>query len=89
MEPSTVSINKYTNQLVKVDFSDDRLEYEINLIEDFLHGLEVEYDNMTWDGNELEVVYEHGHTTKTKRHEMAEYLTELDFWKEHINIKVN
>jgi hypothetical protein len=89
LEPSTVTVNKYNNQLVKVDFSNERLEYELDLIEDFLHGLEVEYDNMTWDGNELELVYEHGHTTKTKRHEMSEYLSELDFWKEHINIKVN
>ena len=89
LEPSTVSVNKYTNQIVKVDFSNERLEYELDLIEDFLHGLEVEYDNMTWDGNELEISYEHGHTTKTKRHEMSEYLSELDFWKEHINIKVS
>ena len=81
---SLVSINKYTNQLVKVDFSDERLGYEMDLIEELLHTLEVEYDTMNWDGNSLELTYEHGHSTKTTRSEFSEYIIELDFWKEHI-----
>jgi len=86
---SVVSLNKYTNQLVKVDFSDERLEYEMDLIEELLYTLEVEYKTMNWDGNSLELTYEHDHSTKTNRSEMAEYINQLDFWKEHINIKVN
>jgi hypothetical protein len=86
---SVVSMNKYTNQLVKVDFSDERLEYEMDLIEELLYTLEVEYNEMNWDGNTLELKYEHGHSTSTKRSEMAEYINQLDFWKEHINTKVN
>ena len=86
---SVVTINKYTNQLTKVDFSDERLDYEMDLIEELLYTLEVEYKTMNWDGNSLELTYEHGHSTKTNRSEMAEYINQLDFWKEHINIKVN
>jgi len=86
---SMVSINKYTNQLVKVDFSNERLEYEMDLIEELLYTLEVEYNEMKWDGNTLELTYEHGHSTSTKRSEMAEYINQLDFWKEHINTNKN
>jgi hypothetical protein len=81
---SVVTINKYTNQLTKVDFSDERLDYEMDLIEELLHTLEVEYDTMNWDGNSLELSYEHGHSTKTSRTELSEYINQLDFWKEHI-----
>ncbi len=81
---SMVSINKYTNQLSKVDFSNERLDYEMDLIEELLHTLEVEYDTMNWDGNSLKLDYEHGHSTNTSRTELSEYIIELDFWKEHI-----
>jgi hypothetical protein len=86
-ERSCVSFNKYTNSMTGIDLCDDRIQYETNLIQDLLQTLDVDYSTLEWDGFELVVDYDNGNVTTTSRTEMAEYIKELDFWKELIKIK--
>jgi hypothetical protein len=86
-EKCSVSINKYTNTMDRIELSDERLDYECDLIQDLLETLEVEYKEMEWDGNTLTLDYEQGNVSKTTREEMTEYIKDLNFWKHLINIK--
>jgi hypothetical protein len=86
-EKCSVSINKYTNTMDRIELSDERLDYECDLIQDLLESLEVEYKEMEWDGNNLILNYDQGNDSKTSRTEMSEYIKDLEFWKGLINIK--
>lgn len=86
-EKCSVSINKYTKTMTNIDLSEERLEYETDLIQELLETLDIEYTNLDWDGNKLTLEYEQGNISISSRQEMTEYLIDLDFWKEHINIK--
>lgn len=86
-ERSSISFNKYTNVRTHIELTTERLEYESDMIEELLNTLDVDYDTFNWDGNSLMVEYQNSNTTNTSREEMAEYIKDLDFWKELINIK--
>jgi hypothetical protein len=81
---SSVVINRYTKQLVEINLTDDRLDYEAELIHDLLESLELDFDQFHWNGIELEITYEQGNTSLTARNEVAEYIDELNFWKDKI-----
>jgi hypothetical protein len=81
-----VSINKYTKQLTNIQLSKQRLEYEEEQILNLLESLELEYIDLEWNGNTLTVTYEDGQETISKRSEMAEYISDLNFWTEIVKI---
>ena len=84
---SSVKINSLNKKLIAVDFSDERIEEEKNLIIDFLDSLEVDYKDVKWDGYKLSVmhdVHQGGHTTEADREELAEFLYDLDFWRKEV-----
>ena len=81
---SGVKRKKYSNKLVGIDFADERIEYERDLIINLLESLEVKYSDIVWDGFTLTVkhkVNSGDHSTKCERDEVAEFLPQLDFWK--------
>lgn len=81
---SGVKRKKYSNKLVGIDFADERIEYERGLISNLLESLEVKYSEIVWDGFTLTVkhnVSSGDHSTKCDRDEIAEFLPQLDFWK--------
>jgi len=82
---SYVDYNKWTKKVIRVDFCNDRINHEVDLIGQFLMSIDVNYETCQWDGFTLKVTYsqkEGGHTTTCDRNELAEYIPELDFWKE-------
>ena len=81
---SGVKMKKYSGVIITVDFAKERIEDEKVLIHDFLFSLEIEYDSIEWDGFKLVVNYTAGHKTECNRTELAEFLPDLDFWKEEI-----
>lgn len=84
---SSVKINNLTKKLIAVDFSDDRIEEEKKVIVDFLDSLEVEYENVEWNGCKLIVTHKSfsgGHKVESDREELAEFIPALDFWKKEI-----
>jgi hypothetical protein len=81
-------INRYTKQLVEINLTDDRLDYEAELIHDLLNSLELDFDQFHWNGFELEITYNQGNTSLTKRSEVSEYIDELNFWKSKIGEKI-
>jgi hypothetical protein len=85
---SSVVINRYTKQLVEINLTDDRLDYEAELIHDLLNSLELDFDQFHWNGFELEITYNQGNTSLTKRSEVSEYIDELNFWKSKIGEKI-
>ena len=71
--------------LLAVDFSPARKEYETNLIIEFFFHLDVIYKTLTWTGEKVIVCYEGSHNfTEICRSELAEFLIELDFWKDEV-----
>jgi len=88
-ERSTVSINRYTDSVVEINLTEDRIEYEEGLIQNLLDEFELEYDEYEWDGNNLTVQYSKEHITTSSRTELSEYITELNFWKEVVGYKIN
>ncbi|NBP58012.1 M28 family peptidase [bacterium] len=82
---SFVTINKWTKKLLNVDLSQSRLDYEQDLICQLLMSLEVDFEEMTWDGFTLRVIHKQengGHTSHCDRNDLTEYIDELMFWKE-------
>jgi hypothetical protein len=64
------------DKMVDVNLSGDRLEYELNLIENLLQKFEVDYDDIFWDGLVLVIEYQKM-DTKMTRNELLEYISEL------------
>lgn len=82
---SYIEINKWTKKVLKADISFDRRDYESELIGQFLMSIDVECDTFSWDGFNLKVTYSvlnGGHITNCDRNDLAEFVPELDFWKE-------
>jgi len=89
---SSVEINTKLNSLLEIDFSNRRIEDEEIPIMRLLESLDVEYEDMHWDGMKLTVKHTAatgGHTTQATREELVEFLPDLDFWRykqyEHIS----
>lgn len=76
---SLVEIDKKTNKVVKVDFCKERILYERDIISNLIDSLEVYYNTLNWDGINLKLTYDYGHSTETSRDELMEYLPELDY----------
>jgi hypothetical protein len=86
-EISSVITKKYSNELVKVDFCKARIHDEEFDIKKLLYSLEVDWEDVKWDGFELTLKhsFEAGdHTTKCTRKELSEFLPSLDFWKKEL-----
>lgn len=89
---SFVNINKWTKKVLSVDLHNDRINYEVDLIGQFLMSIDVNYETCHWDGFTLKINYSQkdgGHTTTCDRNDLSEYLPELDFWKEEEKPKKN
>jgi hypothetical protein len=75
---STVEIKKNTGELVSIDLSPERIQYEREALYSFLDDIELVYSTMTWNGLVLKVTYSDGRVTESTRQEMEEYIDELD-----------
>lgn len=82
------SVTLYTNssKIKNIELGDERLEYEKELIVDLLEQLEVEYGSFTWDGLKLKVTHNGNSTVTCTREEISEFIHQLDFWKNLIEI---
>jgi hypothetical protein len=79
---SFVNIQKYTRKITKIDLAKERIYNETILIKDLLNTLEVEYYNINWDGNTLNLYYSDGNKRTCDRLELVDFIPELNFWKE-------
>lgn len=75
---STWYINKYTDELLEVKMSPERIQYETDLIERLINILEVPCNNMFWDGVKLAITHYTEVQTVTRK-ELEEYLEELSW----------
>lgn len=79
---SSVEVEKYTNKYVSVDLSEDRVRKEKSIIDSLLKSLDLEYEEIKWDGMKLELDYNgKGHKSSADRNDLIEYLPELDYQK--------
>lgn len=79
---SSVEVEKHTNKYVSVDLSEDRVRKEESIIDSLLKSLDLEYQEIKWDGMKLEVDYNgKGHKSSADRNDLVEYLPELDYQK--------
>lgn len=81
---SCVTCNTHTRKVSKVDLSKSRINFETDLIGQLLMTLDVNYENIKWDGLKLTVKYKlvnGGHVTECSREDLVEFIPELDFWK--------
>ena len=68
------------DNVIDVDLSRDRLQKEIDMIEELLNDHEIDYDDIHWDG--VILIIESGETiTKLSRNELMEYLPDLNIFK--------
>lgn len=88
---SSIKINKNSTEVLSVDFDALRIEYEEDLIYNFLNKLDISFLQMRWNGVTLSVDYEDpldegniSHTTEVTRKELSEFLPELNFWKDEL-----
>lgn len=80
-------IKLLNKEVEKIKISDHRINYEIDLITEFLESIEIEFDVIHWDGYNLTVTYDlskGGHETVCNRNDMSPFIPELDFWEEYI-----
>lgn len=83
----SVKKKKYSSKVESLDFPLERISNEKNQIIGFLDSLEVDYEEVKWDGMKLIVKHTKeagGHLTECSREEIAEFLTEFDFWKKEL-----
>ena len=79
---SSVEVEKHTNKYVSVDLSEDRVRKEKSIIDSLLKSLDLEYQEIKWDGMKLELDYNgKGHKSSADRNDLIEYLPELDYQK--------
>ena len=80
---STIERNKYTFKLSSIDFSPERISDERTPIIDLLEDLEVDYEEVSWNGFKLIVKHKApaSHITECDREELTEFLPSLSFWK--------
>lgn len=79
---SSVTYRKYSKEAVDIELCDERLEYEMDKISDVLESLEVDYTEFTWDGMNLKVKKGDDLLRSCTRSELADFVPELDFWKD-------
>jgi hypothetical protein len=67
--------------VVSVDLTEERIDYEKIIITDFLNSLDLEFDGLLWDGLNLSVLYndKEVETSETDRNELVKFLPELDY----------
>ena len=85
-ETSSVTYNRYTKQPIDFKMLDGRIEYEEDLIYDFIHTMDLDVENFYWNGKELVIDYINGNQTTTSREEIGEFIEELNFWRELIKL---
>ena len=66
--------------------NEGRIEYEEDLIYDFLTKMDLDVENFFWDGKELIVDYTNGNQTVTSREELGEFIEEINFWRELVKV---
>jgi hypothetical protein len=88
---STIKINKRSSEIISVDFDQQRIDYEEDIIYDFLCKLDISFLQMLWDGTKLEVYHEDpieenkiSHKTEVTRKDLSEFVPELNFWKDEL-----
>jgi len=64
------------DKMVDINLSGDRLEAEVNIIEEFLQKFEIDFDDIFWDGLVL-VIESQKMPTKMSRNELIEYIPQL------------
>jgi hypothetical protein len=84
---SSVTLEKNGSKLRDLEFSDERLEHEKDLISDLLESMEVDYFEFVWDGVALNVTRDDGDIVTCSREEIAEFIKDLDFWKTEMTPK--
>lgn len=75
---SSMEVNTLTGELIKIDLDPERLLMEEEVIYSFLSDIELDYQEMTWNGHTLKVKYSDGRVTESPRAELEEYIDELD-----------
>lgn len=83
---SSVTLYANSSKVKDIELGDERLEYEKELIVELLEQLEVEYSSFTWDGLKLKVTHSGNSTVNCTREEISEFIHQLDFWKNLIEV---
>ena len=79
---SSVTIDSKTKKVKSVNFSNERINFEKNLIEELFTHLEAVYSTFNWTGEKGIVCYNNSSNfTTITRDEIAEVLPELNFWE--------
>ena len=86
---SSVKIEKPIGNIpvnvISVDFSPFRKEYETDLIIELFFHLDVVYKTLNWTGEKVIVCYDNSsHFTELHRNELAEFIPELNFWQDEV-----
>ncbi|NBO22493.1 M28 family peptidase [bacterium] len=86
---SYVELNK-DGEVVGVSFSQERIEFELECIQDLFDDLGVAYKSIEWNGIDLSITYpehlvdEYKFLNKVRREELSQYIPELNFWVDSI-----
>jgi hypothetical protein len=77
---SEITYDYNTFEIRKVKISPQRVLKEKNHIIKMLQDLEIDYDEINWDGNTLTIFQTHDKDIVLKREELTEYLTGINSW---------
>lgn len=70
------------NKVKSVDFSDERLNFETDLILELFFYLDVNYKALNWTGDKAIICYDNSYDfTILTRDELSQFLPELNFWQ--------
>jgi len=87
---SYVELNS-SDEVVSVYFTQERINKELDLIQDMIDDLDVPYKSLVWNGSELEVNFIDGFknienfNNKISREELSQYIPELLFWVDELD----
>lgn len=70
-------ISYLNGEIIDITLSQKRVEYELELITDYIEKNGIEYESAVWDGLILTIEHEN-HETKLTRNELLEYCPELE-----------
>lgn len=82
-----VKKKKHSNKIESIELAPERISNEKREIMGFLDELEIDYEEVTWDGMKLIVkhtIISGGHITECDRSDVAEFLSDFDFWKKEL-----
>lgn len=68
-----------SGRVVKARLTEERNEFEMQIVSEFLRSIDLEIKMFDWNGARLKVTYIEGHKTTCRRDELYPYLPELDF----------